>query len=353
MKTKARLLLLFWLFPVAGWAESAPAPKPTLWPGGRAAAISLTFDDAMQSQIDNAAPVLAKHHLRGTFFVITGPSSTWRGRADDWRRLATEGNEIASHTVNHPCLLERIEPHSQDYSPEMMHKELRESAREITARLGTERGLTFAYPCGNMSFGPPAAQARNQALYIDDVAESYFAARGYGGGGDVDPEELNVLTVPDLGSTAGKPFPDLLAMMQPAVRGHRWGIFGFHGVGGQWLSVSTEALDELASYLERHTEIWTAPFGDVIRYIQESKALEIQPARQGEHTAEFSLKWPLDPKVFDLPLTLQWVLPPDCTGCHAEGDGRPLPCTVQSKTSPKMALVEVSPQTKTLQFETR
>lgn len=353
MKLSSGSLLLILVCPVMGWPQGGPLPKPTLWPQDRTAAISLTFDDAMRTQIENAAPVLEKHNLRGTFFVITGSSSTWPKRADDWRRLASEGNEIASHTVSHPCLLERIEPHSQDYSPEMMHKELRESAREILARLGTQRGLTFAYPCGNMSFGPPAEQARNQALYTDYVAESYFAARGYGGEGDVNPEELNILTVPDLGSTAGKVFPELLAMMQPAVRGHRWGIFAIHGVGGEWLPVSTETLDELASYLQHHTEIWTAPFGDVIRYIQESKALAIRPARQGEHTAEFVLNWPLDPKVFDLPLTLQWELPPDWTACHAEADGRPLTCAVLSKTSPKLALVKVPPQTKTLQFETR
>ncbi len=354
MKTKVRLLLLFWLLPVAGWAEGTAAPKPTLWPGDRTAAISLTFDDAMQSQIDHAGPVLAKHHLPGTFFVITGPSSTWRSRADDWRRLAAEGNEIASHTVNHPCLLERIQPHSQNYTAEMMHAELRDSAREIRARLGAERGLTFAYPCGNMSFGPPAEQARNQALHTDFVAESYFAARSYGRVGEgVVPEELNILTVPDLGATAGKFFPDLLAKMEPAVRQHQWGIFSFHGVGGGWLSVSTETLDELACYLERHAEIWTATFGDAIRYIQESKALEVRPARQAERAAEFSLTWPLDAKVFDLPVTLQWELPPDWTACRAEADGRPLPCTVPPNASPKTALVDVPPQTRALRFEAK
>ncbi|MBZ5542047.1 MAG: polysaccharide deacetylase family protein [Acidobacteriia bacterium] len=307
----------------------------------------------METQLDNAGPVLKNHDLRGTFFVITGPSSTWRMRPRDWQQLAAGGNEIGSHTVNHPCLLAEIEPHSQDYSPEMMHKELRESAREILARLGTQRGLTFAYPCGNMSFGPPTAQARNQALYIDYVAESYFAARGYGGEGEVNPEELNILTVPDLGSTAGKPFPDLLAMMQPAVRGHRWGIFAIHGVGGEWLSVSTEVLDELAAYLQHHTEIWTAPFGDVIRYIQESKALGIRATGHGNQQAQFSLDWPLDPKVFDLPLTLKWQLPPGWTACQAEADGRPLTCTILPKTNQKTILVDVPPQTKSLQFTSK
>ncbi len=344
-------LLLILVSPILGWGQSGHVPKSTFWPGDRSAAISLTFDDAMQTQLEHAGPVLAKHNLRGTFFVITGSSSTWRKRPDDWRRLASQGNEIASHTVNHPCLLASIEPHSQVYSPEMMHRELRDSAQEIISRLGAARGLTFAYPCGNMSFGPPADQARNQALYVSYVAESYFAARGSDGGGSVTPEELNLLTVPDLGATAGKSFQDLLAMMEPGVRQHRWGVFAFHGVGGEWLAVSTATLDELASYLQRHTEIWTAPFGDVIRYIQESKALEVHPATHAERVVEFSLHSPLDPKVFDLPLTLEWELPADWTACRAEADQQPLTCTVPSETRPKRALVEVPPQTRTLRFE--
>src|SRR5439155_2895775 len=180
--------LVFLLSSVSDWAQSTSIPKATLWPHNRAAAISLTFDDAMQSQLDSAGPILEKYHLTGTYFVITGSSGTWLKRLDDWKRLAAKGNEIGSHTVNHPCLLAEIEPHSQAYTPEMMRAEIQQSAREIIARLGTQRGLTFAYPCGNMSFGSPAVHGPNQALYLDYVARSYFAARGYDGAGTVTPE---------------------------------------------------------------------------------------------------------------------------------------------------------------------
>jgi peptidoglycan-N-acetylglucosamine deacetylase len=349
----AALVSLVSIASVSGWPQSASIAKVTLWPHNRAAAISLTFDDAMQSQLDNAAPILEKHHLTATFFVITGSSSTWLKRLEDWKRLVAEGNEIGSHTMNHPCLLAEIEPHSQDYTPEMMRAEIQQSAREIIARLGTQRGLTFAYPCGNMSFGSPAAHARNQALYIDYVAETYFAARGYDGVGTVTPEELNILTVPDLGSSAGNNFLKLLAKMEPVVREHQWGIFTFHGVGGQWLSVSPESVEELASYLERHQEIWTAPFGDVIRYIQESKVLSIQRTKSDGRRARFVLGWPLNPKVFDLPVTLKWDLPSGWTACQAEADGRPLTCETAMESNRRIVLVDVPAQTKAIEFEAK
>ena len=157
--------------PSVGTSASAGAlPSPARWPGDRSAAISLTFDDGMHTQLDNAGPILKKHGLNGTFFVITGNLNSWRKRPDDWARMAAEGNEIASHTVNHPCMLKAIKIHSQDYTPEMMLKEIRDSSESIISRLGVRRGLTFAYPCGDMTFGGESELARNQARYMDYVA---------------------------------------------------------------------------------------------------------------------------------------------------------------------------------------
>jgi peptidoglycan-N-acetylglucosamine deacetylase len=325
-------------------------PAPTMWPGDRGAAVSLTFDDAMQTHLDNAGPILKKHRLNGTFFVVTGPSSTWRKRPDDWKRLAAEGNEIASHTVHHPCMLKAIKPHSQDYTPDMMRKEIRESSEAIIARLGIRRGLTFAYPCGDMTFGGEADLARNQGLYMEYVAQYYFAARGYNSWAPVVAEDINPLTVPVLGWTVGKDFPSLLAQLEPVRQGHNWGVYVFHGVGGQWLSVTNQALDELAGFLARHTEIWTATFGDVVRYIQESKALQVQAGESSDDRRLFTLSWPLDSKVFDLPVTLKWKLPSSWNSCTAQADGRSAKCSIKASGGAKAALVDVPSQAKTLRF---
>jgi peptidoglycan-N-acetylglucosamine deacetylase len=325
-------------------------PQPTTWPGDRSAAVSLTFDDAMQTQLDNAGPILKEHGLKGTFFVITGPLNSWRRRFSDWEHLAAEGNEIGSHTIHHPCMLKDIEIHSQTYTPEMMLKEIRDSSQDIIARLGAPRGLTFAYPCGDMTFGSQDQLARNQARYLDYVAEYYFAARGYNSWAPVVADDLNPLTIPVLGWTFGRDFSDLLKMLEPARLGHHWGVFVFHGVGGQWLSVKNQTLDELAGYLEQHSEVWTGTFGDVVRYIQEIKALKIQAGQSLANRFEFDLTWPLDAKIYDLPATLKWSLPPQWRACSAEGDGRALKCSVTVKAGARTALVDVPAQTKTLRF---
>ena len=106
------LCCILFLSPGLGRSQNSALPKVARWPGDRQAAIVLTFDDALPSHLENAAPILRKHGLHGTFFVTTS-SRTWLGRAAEWRRLAGEGNEVGGHTVTHPCLLERIQPHAQ------------------------------------------------------------------------------------------------------------------------------------------------------------------------------------------------------------------------------------------------
>ena len=337
---------LVFLFGALCAAQTTAPPTVTPWPGDHSAVISLTFDDAMETHLDNVGPILKKHGLHATFFVSTG-SEAWRKRIREWRQLAAEGHEIGGHTVNHPCLLQQIEPHAQAYTPQMMEAEIRDGAESILREIRGTHGLTFAYTCGNLSFGPPADQARNAVLYQRYVSEHFFAARIYGWTGTVALDDLSVLTVPDLGFTEGHDFRALLVMADLALSNHRWGVFTFHGVGGQWLSVTSDALDELAGYLARHQEIWTATFGDVVRYIQERQALEIHPAESAGGPLQFELRWPLDPQIFNLPLTLKWQLPEGWNDCQAYGDGKPLATAAKGKT----VLFDVPPQTRSLRFQ--
>jgi peptidoglycan-N-acetylglucosamine deacetylase len=325
------------------------------WPQDRHAAISLTFDDAMNSQLDVVGPILRNHHLTATFFVSTG-RDVWRNRKEEWRRLAEEGNELGNHTVNHPCLLEVIQPHSQSYTPEMMEAEIRDAALEITKLVNTHRGLTFAYPCGDTSFGAPPDQVRDAGLYMRFISEYAFGARGAkndGAGGIQDPDDLNVLNLNELGPTAGKDFVGLLSMVEPAIQGSHWGVYCFHGVGGEWLSITADTLDELASYLERHSEIWTAPFGDVLRYTQERKAAVISANQTADNSIELGLRWPMDAQTYDLPLTLKVGVPAAWTSATATADGTSLRAKIIAQKDSKVMLVDVAPQTKTVRIARR
>ena len=80
-------------------AQDAP---PFAWPDGARAAVSLSYDDALPSQLDNAIPALDRHGLKGTFYLILSAESV-RTRMDDWRAAARNGHELGNHSLFHPC----------------------------------------------------------------------------------------------------------------------------------------------------------------------------------------------------------------------------------------------------------
>jgi peptidoglycan/xylan/chitin deacetylase (PgdA/CDA1 family) len=70
-----------------------------------ATTVSLTFDDGRADQME-AASILSEHGMAATFFIISGRvgASGYMG-LPDLESLASAGNEIGAHTVNHLNLL--------------------------------------------------------------------------------------------------------------------------------------------------------------------------------------------------------------------------------------------------------
>src|SRR5688572_16273847 len=61
-------------------------------------AVTLTYDDALPSQLTTAAPSLRTHGLKATFFL-----TDVRSNQTPWAALIADGHELASHTFKHPC----------------------------------------------------------------------------------------------------------------------------------------------------------------------------------------------------------------------------------------------------------
>src|SRR5437868_3579762 len=80
---------------LGGAARAQPdrIQRDRAWPGGARAAVSLTYDDALNSQLDNAVPELKRLGMKATFF-LTEDNVHWR--LADWEALARDGNEVAN-----------------------------------------------------------------------------------------------------------------------------------------------------------------------------------------------------------------------------------------------------------------
>jgi peptidoglycan/xylan/chitin deacetylase (PgdA/CDA1 family) len=262
------------------------------WPGGRHAAISLTFDDGMDSHLTTAAPELEARDLRGTFYVPAAGSEddpsepcTWRERLERFVPAAAAGHEVGNHTVRHPCSL-NIDTEAEwgrsginllDWTLEDIASDLAEAQRRIEAVFPDQSGTTFAYPCYESTVG----KGRDRVSFIPLVADMFVAGRARGGvfgGFGNDPRACDLHYLSSFGAER-MPGPLMIGLVERTLACGRWSIFTFHGVAEGDLAVGLEDFRELLDHLvARREEVWTAPVAEVARHEKATLAGQAEKA---------------------------------------------------------------------------
>src|SRR5690606_29547698 len=121
-------------------------------------AINLAYDDALNSQLDNAIPALDKYNFKGTFY-LTLASETVDKRMNDWRAAANDGHELANHTLFHQCSREGagrewVAAH-QDLN-QVSVAQLKDQimlGNVMLHAIDGQRERTFTTPCGDLKAG--------------------------------------------------------------------------------------------------------------------------------------------------------------------------------------------------------
>lgn len=236
------------------------------WPSGAKAAISLTYDDGLESQLSQAVPQLENYGIKGTFFPSTlglvNPQNT-----KSWTDLVTAGHEIGCHTLNHPCSnsFEFVKRGYalQEYTLDRMNEEINTNIEIINGFGYNKKDLVFAYPCGQTAVG-----VNLDISYKPIIANKFIAARGTKRGYAY-PNNLQLNEVPCFG--VEEDGEGLIDIAKEAIRTNTWAVILFHGVGGDYISVTAQAHKELLGYLKDNNDIWTARFGDIAKYIMEQR----------------------------------------------------------------------------------
>lgn len=208
-------------------------------------AVSLTYDDALVSQLDVALPALDAHGFKGTFFLtVAGPVVA--ARLADWRAAAARGHELGNHTLFHPCRKtadrDWVAPHRD--LDRMSVAALRDEVLAANAHLQAIDGRaarTFAAPCGDRMAGGESYLPTLRPLF---VAMRMGTDAGAGPGTD-----LHDLAAVD---AAGLDGPALIEEVERAVRRGGPIVLVFHGVGGDHLAVSAAAHAALLAHLAAH-----------------------------------------------------------------------------------------------------
>ncbi len=176
-------------------------------------AVAITFDDGFANVATVAAPIMQRHGLTATIYVITdmiGRTTQWTAYGSalpslpimTWEQIQTlhdAGFEIGAHTVTHGFLTH--------YSQVDLEQELGEPKATLEQRLGTPI-KSFAYPQGD--YNPQVVKAvkvagYNTAVTIDQgrasLSNDPFRLPRLHVGGNTTPTILKAYTVHAIGPT--------------------------------------------------------------------------------------------------------------------------------------------------------
>jgi peptidoglycan/xylan/chitin deacetylase (PgdA/CDA1 family) len=247
-------------------ATSPPAHAQSSKPwNNKQCAVVLTYDDAIDVDLDNAIPALDSLKLRGTFYLI-GSSPAVARRLPEWRQAAKRGHELGNHTLFHACdgsLPGRnwvsADRDLSKYTVGRAVDEIRAN-NTLLAAIDGKATRTFAFPCGDQQIGG--------VYFYDQLKTEFAAARGVTPGlQKVADVNLNNVQCYGINGQSAQYMIDLVKQAQAS---HTLLVFLFHGVGGgHSLNVDLQAHRQLLRYLKAHEkDIWIAPMVEVAAKIK-------------------------------------------------------------------------------------
>jgi peptidoglycan/xylan/chitin deacetylase (PgdA/CDA1 family) len=238
--------------------------------------ISLTFDDGLRCQFEQAVPILNRHEFPATFFLIANRDATHGrclGHINDWwkidwrdddiamlKQLVQDGHEIGSHSVTHD--LPKMET-----QPEI---EARESKRLIEGWVGTSVS-SFCYPhyCSHAYLVNAVRKAGYEQARGGGTPPNYGARASYYTSTDnptLDRFNVDCRQISSNENVSGW------------IRPGCWHVLTFHGIGGQkdgWEPITVEQ--------------FTKQMGELAK-LRDSGAVDVITFRDGAQRASSRLK---------------------------------------------------------------
>ncbi len=282
MMTRITLVLLLLVSLVVTVQAQAPLKTEVLhWPEGKAAAVALTFDDNVLSQLTTAIPELEKHGYRGTFFIVAQwldlPASE-EGLAVQWQQVARRGHEIGCHTYSHAFLTSLPE--------EALQRQIQDAKGIIEHWIGEGNCRMFRAP----SATSPAAEKLIRELFPLNAV-------------NLGRDDKVICTVP-------RTYGDVKRQIDQTIADRGIYLPIWHGVGADFTKISTEDFQHVLQYLdERRAVVWVATMSEVARYV----GLRQQAVVSSEGGIHLVLPPGMDIKRFNVPLWLRTTVPAEWT----------------------------------------
>ncbi len=250
-------------------ADKSYSQQAFSWPEGNQMAISLSFDDARESQVLIGTSLLDQAGVKATFYVV--PSSVKKQLAR-WKNAVKSGHEIGNHSLTHPCTGNFSWSRKnalEDYSLERMRNELTECSKQVKDLLQVD-ATVFAYPCGQKYVGSGV----DTKSYVPLVAELFQSGRSWLDEAPNDPLHCNFSQLTCI-EMDGKTFEQLLPLINEAKKNGTWLVFGGHEINESGAQTTlVETLGQLIDYVKNPANgVWIQPVGTVSKYIKDQRGI--------------------------------------------------------------------------------
>jgi peptidoglycan/xylan/chitin deacetylase (PgdA/CDA1 family) len=259
---------------IAGAASGSPvSARPRFaWPEGHRAAVSLTYDDGLDSQLDFAVPDLQDANFKATFFLTR---ENMEEKLTEWQAAWRLGHEVGNHSVTHPCKLRLCT------SNVFGDTEIEPMETFLDQNFTADRFRSYAYPCGLIGLGQGGLHQRI-ARYEHVLRGRVAAARTVSGLAN-DPLQATAspLLLHGYEPTWDVDDPRLAFhyVSRTVARGG-WAILVFHDVLGARKAdgeTSRRSHRAILGWLADQP-VWVAPLGEVFQYV--SARVEATPSAQ-------------------------------------------------------------------------
>lgn len=259
------LSLLFIAIPT-----SATAPVRTLAWNGHQGAVTFTFDDACRSQVTHVLPEMDSRGILATFNVSN--NADFIANQSQWIAAAQKGNEITNHTSDHVDLSKLSDSAS-------VANQVIDQAKVLRNMDPSMESVTLAYPYCNTNAMVDRITNREAIIGRTCGGTALFSWPN---------QPSNWMRMTSHIVSDDLSYTNALKGLDDAKSNNSWFVTLNHGVGGDWLSVSTE---KVADMFDRAitNDLWIDTYQRVASYWRASFTMDTVQAVST--SAGWTMKW--------------------------------------------------------------